>query len=112
MQKKRLYKICAFVLALFVFVGITSLDVDAIGYTYNHKGKVIYSTDGFTVNQTPYIYSNLGLDEIADLSNPKDLFVYRDPRDNDKTTVYLLNGVYKASDAARSSTLYALDENL
>lgn len=112
MQKKRLFKICAFVLALLVFVGITSLDVNAIGYTYDHKGKVIYSTDGFTVNQTPYIYSNLGLDEIADLSNPKDLFVYRDPRNDNKTTVYLLNGVYKSSEAARSSTLYALDENL
>ncbi len=112
MQKKRIYKICAFVLALLVFIGITSLDVNAIGYTYDHKGKVIYSTDGFTVNQTPYIYSNLGLDEISDLSNPKDLFVYKDPRDNDKTTVYLLNGVYKSSDSARSSTLYTLDENL
>ena len=50
MQKKRLFKICAFVLALLVFVGITSLDVNAIGYTYDHKGKVIYSTDGFTAS--------------------------------------------------------------
>ena len=97
MQKKNFIKICTFVMSALLLVFAFSIrgniiDVNAVGYTYNHKGKVIYSTDGFTVNQTPYIYSNLGLDEISDLINPKDLFVYRDPRNNDETTVYLLYG--------------------
>lgn len=117
MQKKNFIKICTFVMAsillLFVFsIRGKIIDVNAVGYTYNHKGKVIYSTDGFTVNQTPYIYSNLGLDEISDLSNPKDLFVYRDVRNNNETTVYLLDGGSKTDTTARPSTLYLLDENL
>ena len=112
MQKKNLIKICAFVLSFFLGVFVLSTDVSAVGYTYDHKGKVIYSTDGFTVNQTPYIYSNLGLDEISDLANPKDLLVYRDPRKDDETTVYLLDGGSKGTDSARPATLYQLDENL
>ena len=112
MQKKNVIKICAFVLSIFLCVFMLSLNVDAIGYTYDHKGKVIYSTDGFTVNQTPYIYSNLGLDEISDLANPKDLLVYRDSRKDDETTVYLLDGGSKGTDSARPATLYQLDENL
>lgn len=117
MQKKNFIKICTFVMSALLLVFAFSIrgniiDVNAVGYTYNHKGKVIYSTDGFTVNQTPYIYSNLGLDEISDLSNPKDLFVYRDPRNNDETTVYLLDGGSKSESTARPSTLYLLDENL
>lgn len=112
MQKKNSIKICTFVLSIFLCIFALSLNVDAIGYTYDHKGKVIYSTDGFTVNQTPYIYSNLGLDEISDLANPKDLLVYRDPRKDDETTVYLLDGGSKSTDSARPSTLYLLDENL
>ena len=112
MQKKNIIKFCTFVVSILLAVCIFSLDANAIGYTYDHKGKVIYSTDGFTVNQTPYIYSNLGLDETADLNSPKDLFVYRDPRKNDETTVYLLNGGSKTSDGARVSSLYLLDDNL
>ena len=112
MQKKNVIKICAFVLSIFLCVSLLSLNVDAIGYTYDHKGKVIYSTDGFTVNQTPYIYSNLGLAEISDLANPKDLLVYRDSRKDNDTTVYLLDGGSKGTDSARPSTLYQLDENL
>ena len=112
MQKKNVIKICAFVLSIFLCVFMLSLNVDAIGYTYDHKGKVIYSTDGFTVNQTPYIYSNLGLAEISDLANPKDLLVYRDSRKDNDTTVYLLDGGSKGTDSARPSTLYQLDENL
>ena len=112
MQKKNLIKICAFVLSFFLGVFVLSTDVSAVGYTYDHKGKVIYSTDGFTVNQTPYIYSNLGLDEISDLANPKDLLVYKDPRKDDETTVYLLDGGSKGTDSARPATLYQLDENL
>ena len=112
MQKKNIIKFCTFVVSILLAVCIFSLDANAIGYTYDHKGKVIYSTDGFTVNQTPYIYSNLGLDETADLNSPKDLFVYKDPRNNDETTVYLLNGGSKTSDGARVSSLYLLDDNL
>ena len=108
MQKERLFKILTFVLATILFLVITSADVSAIGYTYDHKGKVIYSTDGFTVNQTPYIYSNLGLSSIEALKNPTDLFVYNDPRQDGETTAYLLDG----GSTNRPSTLYLLDDNL
>ena len=117
MQKKNIIKIFTFVITALLLVFAFSIrgkiiDVNAVGYTYDHKGKVIYSTDGFTVNQTPYIYSNLGLDEISDLGNPKDLFVYRDVRNNDETTVYLLDGGSKSESTSRPSTLYLLDDNL
>lgn len=108
MQKKRLFKVLTFVLATILFLAITSADVSAIGYTYDHKGKVIYSTDGFTVNQTPYIYSNLGLSSIDSLKNPTDLFVYNDPRNDGEITTYLLDG----GSTSRPSTLYLLDDNL
>ncbi len=61
-MKKHVYKICIFLLticSLFTFVGVNA----SSGYTYDHKGNVISSTEGFTVNETPYIYNSMGLTE-------------------------------------------------
>ena len=60
MRKKLTIKLLIVALVLLATIGI--VNVNATGYTYDHKGKVIYSTDGFTVNQTPYIYETLGIE--------------------------------------------------
>ncbi len=88
-MRKTLVRISIFVLTLIV-VSLVVVSAET-GYTYDHKGNVIYSTEGFTVNETPYVYLDLGLKDSTYLSSPKDLFVYNDPRNNDETTIYLLD---------------------
>ena len=88
-MKKRYIKILSFILALLSFWTVAT--VDGLGYTYDHKGNVIYSTEGLTANQTPYIYSDFGIDEMNKLSNPTDLFVYEHHETSEKI-LYLLDG--------------------
>ena len=88
-MKKRYIKILSFILALLSFWTVAT--VDGLGYTYDHKGNVIYSTEGLTANQTPYIYSDFGIDEMNKLSNPTDLFVYEHHETGEKI-LYLLDG--------------------
>ena len=105
-MRKTLVRISIFVLTLIV-VGFVAVSAST-GYTYDHKGNVIYSTEGFTVNETPYVYLDLGLKDSTYLSAPKDLFVYRDPRNNDETTIYLLD----AGSNNVLSRLYLMNEGL
>ena len=87
-MKKKFYKILAFVLAFLSFTTIVS--VDGLGYTYDHKGNVIYSTEGLTVNQTPFIYSDFGIDDMGKFNNPTDIFVYKNKRGGaNEEVVYL-----------------------
>ena len=88
-MKKRYIKILSFILALLSFWTVAT--VDGLGYTYDHKGNVIYSTEGLTANQTPYIYSDFGIDQMNKLSNPTDLFVYEHHETGEKI-LYLLDG--------------------
>ena len=118
-MRKYLYKSLIAVIAILCLISLFSIDVNAsIGYTYDHKGKPIYSTEGFTVNQTPYIYSDLGLDNIKKLANPTDLFVYEYDEEVGtdlvhNTIVYLLDGSKPVpSDQTAFSRLYMLDDKL
>lgn len=88
-MKKRYIKILSFILALLSFWTVAT--VDGLGYTYDHKGNVIYSTEGLTANQTPYIYSDFGIEDMNKLSNPTDLFVY-DHHETGEKILYLLDG--------------------
>lgn len=112
-MKKNLFKVCVFILTIMCFY--TALSVDATGYTYDHNGKVIDSTEGFTVNETPYIYSSLGIASKDQFTSPSDLFVYTKDKTNDpetpyRTILYLLD----AGDATKktASTLFLLDTDL
>lgn len=98
--KKQLYKFLVFTLAILVSLGMVNVKA---GYTYDSKGEPIYSTDGFTVNETPYTYSSLGIDVGSVNPAPADMFVYsiQDPiiKDElDPQVIYLtdseLNGVF------------------
>ncbi len=106
-MKKRYIKILSFILALLSFWTVAS--VDGLGYTYDHKGNVIYSTEGLTVNQTPYIYSDLGIDSVSKFSNPTDLFVYTH-HETDEKILYLLDGGSQSKKVA--STLFILNDQL
>jgi len=107
-MKKKVFKTLVLVVAFFLFIGVSSISTFATGYTYDHKGNVIYSTEGFTVNETPYIYSDFGIDNINKFLNPTDLFIYnQDPVHG--TIAYLLDG---GSPTTRPSTIFMLDENL
>jgi hypothetical protein len=99
-SKKALYKFLVFTLAILVSLGMVNVKA---GYTYDSKGEPIYSTDGFTVNETPYTYSSLGIDVGSVNPAPADMFVYnlQDPiiKDElDPQVIYLtdseLNAVY------------------
>ena len=108
---KKIYKILSFALLIGCVIALGSMNVLAdTGYTYDHKGKLIYSTEGFTVNETPYIYSDLGIDSLEKFSTPTDLFVY-DADPDAGTIIYLLDGAtYK--DVNTCSRLYLLNDNL
>ena len=106
-MKKRYIKILSFILALLSFWTVAS--VNGLGYTYDHKGNVIYSTEGLTVNQTPYIYSDLGIDSVGKFSNPTDLFVYTHHETEEKI-LYLLDGGSKSKGIA--STLFLMNDQL
>ena len=106
-MKKRYFKVLSFVLALMCF--FTVANVNGLGYTYDHKGNVIYSTEGLTVNQTPYIYSDLGIDNMGKLNNPTDLFIYEHHFTREKI-IYLLDG--GNANSSIPSTLFVLNENL
>lgn len=102
-------------LALFAFSVFGIVNVNATGYTYDHKGKVIYSTEGFTVNQTPFIYETLGIEaKTFTDANPTDLFVYKDSDMGEKdeaigdSIVYLLD----SGGTNKSSTLYVFNSDL
>ena len=113
MRKKLTIKLLIVVLVLLATIGI--VNVNATGYTYDHKGKVIYSTDGFTVNQTPYIYETLGIEaKTFSDANPSDLFVYKgadmgaaDEAIGD-TLIYLLD----SGGTNKTSTLYVFNSGL
>lgn len=68
------------------------------GYTYDHKGQPIYSTAGFTINQLPFLATDLGIDN-ANFKTPEDLFIYTNPVgaksvyivDSTSNNLYLLN---------------------
>lgn len=108
-MKKKFYKILAFVLAFLSFTTIVS--VDGLGYTYDHKGNVIYSTEGLTVNQTPFIYSDFGIDDMGKLNNPTDIFVYKNKRGGaNEEVVYLLDGGSTAKEI--TATLFILNDEL
>ena len=113
MRKKLTIKLLIVALVLLATIGI--INVNATGYTYDHKGKVIYSTDGFTVNQTPYIYETLGIEaKTFSDANPSDLFVYKgadmgaaDEAIGD-TLIYLLD----SGGTNKTSTLYVFNSGL
>lgn len=113
MRKNLTIKFLIVALVLLATFGI--VNVKATGYTYDHKGKVIYSTEGFTVNQTPYIYETLGIEaKTFSDANPSDLFVYKgadmgaaDEAIGD-TLVYLLD----SGGTNKPSTLYVFNSGL
>ncbi len=113
MRKNLILKFLIVALVLLATFGI--VNVGATGYTYDHKGKVIYSTEGFTVNQTPYIYETLGIEaKTFSDANPSDLFVYKgvdmgaaDEAIGD-TLVYLLD----SGGTSKTSTLYVFNSGL
>lgn len=107
MKRRTLTFILTF--ALVLVLGFTFISIKGIGYTYDHGGKVIYSTEGFTVNETPYIYSDLGIANTQLLSSPSDLFVYNQDEEFG-TVLYLLDG--SEANATAHSTLFLLDRNL
>jgi len=116
-RKNLIKKLLILTIAALAIFGLVNIKVDATGYTYDHKGKVIYSTDGFTVNQTPYIYETLGISAKSfSEANPSDLFVYnakdlgaKDEADGfNGTIVYMLD----SGGSTSSSTLYVFDSNL
>ena len=103
------------ILGLFALGLFGIINVNATGYTYDHKGKVIYSTEGFTVNQTPYIYETLGIEaKTFTDANPTDLFVYKDDDMGAKdeeigdSLVYLLD----SGGTNKTSTLYVFNSDL
>ncbi len=83
---KNKIKICICILVALLTITGTQVQA-ATGYTYDHRGDAIYSTEGLTVNETPYLASTLGLNP-DDLNSPSDLFVYKD---DEGTLIYLLD---------------------
>lgn len=73
-MKKHLSKVLVFTLSIFVFFGLINVRA---GYTYNSKGEPIYSTAGFTVNNKPIDYNELGITGNG-TPEPVDLFVYNE----------------------------------
>ncbi|MFA6843083.1 MAG: hypothetical protein WCR33_01660 [Bacilli bacterium] len=105
MKIKTKIKICTFVLAALILT--FCVNVDAIGYTYDHNSEPIYSTEGLVVNQTPYIYSDMGLSDQSQLNNPSDLFVYE--KEGSDSVVYLLN---QSTSTSSTSSFYVLNSSL
>lgn len=70
--KKHICKTLVFALSIFIFFGLINVRA---GYTYNSKGEPIYSTEGFTVNNKPIDYNELGIKGTG-APEPVDLFVY------------------------------------
>ncbi len=94
-------KIRFYIIVLLALVCFTTPHVSAAtGYTYNHKSEVIYSAEGFTVNEMPYNYKKLGI-EASDFSSPSDLFVFNG---EDETLIYALD--------SKSNYMFVFDENL
>src|SRR5690554_6173740 len=84
---KKIKLLIVFVTAL-VMTTVITLSANT-GYTYDHRGEPIYSTVGFTINQTPYLANDLGI-ESTKFTNPRDLFVYTDEEGND--IIYIVDG--------------------
>lgn len=81
---KRYFKILILILVMLL---IPAVNVSAsTGFTYNHQGQPIYSSIGLTVNQPPFIASDLGISNI-DFTAPEDLFIYKD--NNGVETIYI-----------------------
>lgn len=90
----------------FLIVLLTALIITACinvkastGYTYDHRGQPIYSTTGLTVNQAPYLATNLGID-MQYFTSPEDLFIFKNP-DGDRI-IYIVDST--------SNRLFVLNE--
>lgn len=94
-KNKRIILRFIIILALLIYVSLPAVKAGS-GYTYDSKGNPIYSTEGFTVNEMPKSYSDLGISSTG-VSTPSDLFVYK-PTDGSDVEIYLtdstLNSVY------------------
>jgi len=97
---KQTIKIAIVIMTFFVALSFVSVK-GVSGYTYDHKGQPIYSTIGLTVNQEPYVASNLGIPN-ASFTSPEDLFLFTDDLGNE--TFYIID--------SNSHLLFVLDGNL
>lgn len=100
MKRKFCAKIVVFALSIFLFLGIVNVNA-GIGYTYDSKGNPIYSTEGFTVNELPLTYADLGISSENGFS-PSDLYVYNVK--GQKPLVYLTD--------SKMNTVFVLNDNL
>ncbi len=95
---KRNFKFLIVLLATLIITASMNVKASS-GYTYNNKGEPIYSTTGFTINQLPFLATDLGIPNV-DFKTPEDLFIYRDQNDN--KTIYLVDST--------SNNLYTLND--
>lgn len=101
------YKIAFFALSVFLMLGMVNVKAGNQGYTYDSKGKPIYSTEGFTVNELPVTYSDLGIKGDA---TPSDLFVF-DVDMNDPITDTMGDEIIYMTDS-QLDTVFVLNSNL
>lgn len=92
-----------FLIILLTVVILTAcLNVKAsTGYTYDHRGQPIYSTTGLTVNQAPYLATNLGID-MSYFTSPEDMFIFTE--ESGKRLIYIVDSA--------SNKLFVLDDKL
>ncbi|MCK9470442.1 MAG: hypothetical protein WC006_01385 [Bacilli bacterium] len=104
-----------FILAIMVMISVATINVDAaIGYTYSHDGRPIYSSVGFSVtNDGIYtIISDSWVDPEGNrlpvqlFKSPEDLFIYteEDEFGNKKDVIYVVDSA--------SNNLFIFDENM
>lgn len=98
-MKKSIKILIVFITTL---VMITIVNINAsVGYTYDHRGDPIYSTAGFTINQTPFLANDLQI-PFNEFGSPEDFYVYTD--ENNETVIYIVD--------SSSNKLFVLDSNL
>lgn len=83
------YKLLILILSVLIFT--TAINVEAsTGYSYDHRGQPIYSTNGLTVNQAPYLADDLKIPKEI-FTSPQDLFIYE--VDEDNKLIYIIDSV-------------------
>lgn len=109
---RKYYKIL--ILITFLAFSITTVSANAVGYTYSHSGKPIYSTVGLSVSADGIytVISDAWINKSGDrlpvnrFKSPEDLFVYteKDQSGNSKDIIYVVD--------SDSNNLFVFDGNL
>jgi hypothetical protein len=110
---KKYYKYL--ILIALLMISVVTLNVDAaMGYTYSHDGRPVYSSVGYSVsNDGVYtVISDAWTNEQGDkltadlFTTPEDLFIYteKDDQGNEKDVIYVVD--------SQSNNLFIFDENL